>query len=87
MANAQAWTQLVRQHHHHSGPLRPNWRAITQFTDAIHLRPAAVCAIDGMSLTSELGPLAPTYWTVETTFWLRWRFDDDIRAIGVEAAN
>jgi hypothetical protein len=84
VSSAQAWAALVRQHHHQSnGFLRPEWRSIAGVADALHISPAAACAIDGLSLATDRGPVAPTYWTVESTFWMHWCFDDDFGIVHV----
>jgi hypothetical protein len=75
--SACAWRDLVTSH-----PLRwtaspfvhPNWPAIACDFDAVHLAPAAVFATEGLAIESRLGLIRPTYWDVECTVWLNWRF-------------
>ncbi|MBS2965592.1 hypothetical protein KGA66_21255 [Actinocrinis puniceicyclus] len=82
VSSAQAWTALVREYHHRiCDLLHPDWSKIANIADAVHVAPAAVCAIDGLRLSTGLGPIAPTYWTVESTLWLRWRFDHNFGAV------
>jgi hypothetical protein len=86
--SAQAWAALVGECHRRDGAfLRPNWNAIAEIADAVHVSPAAVCAIDGLSLATDLGTIAPTYWTVESTLWLRWRFDEQNEIFRVDDAG
>jgi len=40
----------------------------------VHITISAIAAIQGMRLETPRGLLAPSYWDVETTFWLRWSF-------------
>ncbi|MGH6657000.1 MAG: hypothetical protein ACRDVE_17575 [Actinocrinis sp.] len=88
VSSAQAWTALVYEHHYRAGGLlHPDWSKIANIADAVHVAPAAVCSIDGLRLSTDLGPIAPTYWTVESTFWLRWRFDEDFGAVYIGAAE
>jgi hypothetical protein len=53
----------------------PNWSAIAEDYDAIHLTAMAIAAIQGVRISTEMGLIAPSYWDVESTFWLRWSFD------------
>ena len=57
------------------GLIYPNWPAIAEDFDAVHLTAMAVAAIQGVRITTEMGLIAPSYWDVESTFWLRWSFD------------
>jgi hypothetical protein len=52
----------------------PNWEAIARDWDAVHVTIRAITAIQGMRLQTSKGFLAPSYWDIETTFWLRWSF-------------
>jgi hypothetical protein len=52
----------------------PDWARIAQDYDGIHLTLPAVTAIDGLPFRCGKGILAPSFWGVESTFWLRWRF-------------
>jgi hypothetical protein len=36
---------------------------------------AAIVATQGFTFASPAGPIAAAYWDLETTLWLRWRFE------------
>jgi len=65
----------------------PDWRAIAQDWDAVHITIRAIAAIQGMRIQSSRGLLAPSYWDVETTFWLRWIFTSVTPVETVETAG
>ena len=56
------------------GLMYPDWGRVADDWDAVHITISAVAAIQGLRLRSANGLLAPSYWDVETTFWLRWSF-------------
>jgi hypothetical protein len=57
-----------------AGLVYPDWQAATKKYDAIQMTARAIVAIQGFYFDVASGITAPTYWDVETTFWLRWRF-------------
>jgi hypothetical protein len=57
------------------GLIYPDWSAIAEDYDAVHLTAMAIAAIQGVRVSTEMGLLAPSYWDVESTLWLRWRFE------------
>jgi hypothetical protein len=75
VTSAKDWAGLVDRYPL-PGPrfVHPDWRAVAGDFDAVRFTPAAVCAIDGVSIEASAGRIAPTYVTVESTLWLRWRF-------------
>lgn len=76
VTGAQDWTALVQQHGVAAGEfIHPDWASMTSQYDAVHVTPAAVCAIEGFALRGSSGILRPTYWSVESTLWLRWCFE------------
>jgi hypothetical protein len=52
----------------------PDWQSIAHDWDGVHITVRAIAAIQGMRLQTAQGLLAPSYWDVETTLWLRWSF-------------
>jgi hypothetical protein len=52
----------------------PDWGAVARDWDAVHVTIRAIAAIQGVRLQTSKGLLAPSYWDIETTFWLRWSF-------------
>jgi len=58
----------------HAGLIYPDWSAIAQDWDAARITIRVIAAAQGLRLETSRGLLAPSYWDVETTFWLRWTF-------------
>lgn len=58
----------------HAGLVYPDWQAAARMYDAIHMTARAIVAVQGLQFDVPSGITAPTYWDVETTFWLRWCF-------------
>lgn len=54
--------------------LYPDWRAVAQRYDAVHMTLRAIAATQGLLFPTDEGQIAPTFWDVESTFWLRWCF-------------
>ena len=54
--------------------LYPNWAGSAQRYDAVHMTLRAVVATQGLYFASPAGIVAPPYWDVESTLWLRWSF-------------
>jgi hypothetical protein len=75
VSTAAAWARFVRRYPLTAGELLyPDWAAAGRDYDAVHVTARAIAAIQGFRLRTAAGLLAPVYWDVETTFWLRWRF-------------
>jgi hypothetical protein len=73
---ARAWADLNMRYPLIKGELiYPNWLAIAEDYDAVHLTVMAIAAIQGVRISTEVGLIAPSYWDVESTLWLRWSFD------------
>jgi hypothetical protein len=74
---ASDWADLVNSHPIiDEGLAYPDWLAIADDYDGVHMTLPAIVATEGIRLLTALAPLAPGYWGVEGTFWLRWRFSD-----------
>ena len=75
VSTASAWAGFVQRYPLTCGELLyPDWAAGGEDYDAVHVTARAIAAIQGLRLATAAGLLAPGYWDVETTFWLRWRF-------------
>jgi hypothetical protein len=75
LASAADWVDFVLSHPRQSGQvLYPDWRAVAQRYDAVHMTLRAIAATQGLFFPTEQGEVAPTFWDVESTLWLRWRF-------------
>jgi len=73
---ASAWVDLSTRYPLIANELiYPNWLAIAQDYDAVHVTAMAIAAIQGIRISTEMGLIAPSYWDVESTLWLRWSFD------------
>jgi hypothetical protein len=77
--SALDWVRLLDEHPLPRGRDRMlcvNWRDVAMIADAVHVSAVAVCAIDGLRFVCSKGLSAPMYFTVESTVWLRWVFED-----------
>lgn len=75
ITTAADWEELALRYPASGGGLiYPDWKSIAQDWDAVHITVRAIAAIQGIRLRTPRGVLAPSYWDVETTFWLHWRF-------------
>ena len=75
VTTAADWAALVLGHPTPEGSmLYPDWVAIAAAWDAVHLTFRAVAAVQGICLRTGEGVVAPPYWGVESTLWLRWSF-------------
>jgi hypothetical protein len=75
LTTASQWEELaLRYPLVNENLIYPDWRKIAQDWHAVHVTVRAIAAIQGMRLQTSRGLLAPSYWDVETTFWLRWSF-------------
>ncbi|WP_129545520.1 hypothetical protein [Arthrobacter dokdonensis] len=51
-----------------------NWVAAAEEYDAIHITPKAVASIDSIEFNWHGKVIEASFWSVETTVWLRWKF-------------
>ncbi|HEY0815849.1 MAG TPA: hypothetical protein VGE11_21450 [Pseudonocardia sp.] len=73
--SAKRWAEFVQRHHQRvDGFLYADWRSAAAEFDGIHLCFGAVVAVQSFSFRTRAGLVAPVYWDVEQTLWLRWRF-------------
>jgi hypothetical protein len=74
--SAEAWCELVQAYPSLADDrLYPDWRAIATDFDGVHMTLAAIVATQGFTFLTSAGPIAAAYWDLETTLWLRWRFE------------
>ena len=86
MTTAAQWAELtLRYPVVNDDFIYPDWRAIARDWDAVHITIRAIAAIQGMRLQTSQGLLAPSYWDIETTFWLRWSFTEVTPVATVES--
>ncbi|MHB8471028.1 MAG: hypothetical protein ACYDCH_14930 [Gaiellaceae bacterium] len=78
VTSASSWVDFVKSAPLvHDGYVYPDWLKISRRWDAVHVTARAVAAIQGIGFTrGDETVLAPAYWDVESTLWLRWRFDE-----------
>lgn len=76
IATAAKWVEFVLADAiHEEGLLYPNWKRAAERWDGIHMTVNAVAATQGMCFSDGGGHVvAPPYWDVESTLWLRWIF-------------
>jgi hypothetical protein len=75
ITSASSWVELVCSHGRASkGFLYPDWLKIAREFDAVHITLPAIAAAQGFYFSVPAGVIPPTFWDVETTFWLRWCF-------------
>jgi hypothetical protein len=75
ITTASQWEELaLRYPAVEDNLIYPDWQAIAQDWDGVHMTIGAITAIQGMRIKTPYGLLAPSYWDIETTFWLRWAF-------------
>jgi hypothetical protein len=75
ITTAAEWVDFVLAHPRREGELLfPDWMAVARHYDAIHMTLRAIASVQGLSFLTEHGTVAPTYWDVESTLWLRWCF-------------
>ena len=73
--SAQAWRDLVERYPRVVGDyMYPHWPRVASEFDAVHVTLPAIVATQAFALPASPHPVAPAYWDVETTLWLRWRF-------------
>ena len=75
ITTAQEWVDLVSREPVYSNKfLYPNWTAVSEQWDAVHVTARAVAATQGIRFSVGNSTTAPAYWGVESTLWLRWAF-------------
>ena len=75
MPTAAAWAGLLAVHGvEKEGMHYPDWQQVAGQYDAVHMCLAAVIATQGLATLSGGARIAPMFWDVETTLWLRWAF-------------
>ena len=75
IASAAQWVDFVLSHpRRHEEEIYPDWKSVAQRHDAVHMTLRAIAATQGLYFRTNAGEVAPTFWGVESTFWLRWRF-------------
>ena len=75
ISTAAEWAELILRYPLVTDDLiYPDWPEVAKDYDAVHLTVRAIAAIQGLRLQVRQGMLAPSYWDVETTFWLHWSF-------------
>jgi hypothetical protein len=75
IATAAQWVDFVSAAPLHSeGVLYPDWKVVAARWAGIHMGAAAVAATQGIRFSADGQIVAPPYWDVESTLWLRWSF-------------
>ena len=75
ISSATDWEDFVLERPSlHRGFFYPDWRAAAERWDGVHMTARAIATTQGVCLEGRGAPIAPPYWDVESTFWLRWIF-------------
>lgn len=73
--NAASWVDLVSSYGVvENGVLSPDWVKLALAFDAIHFTWPLIVASQGLAFATDRGVMARSYWDVECTLWLHWRF-------------
>jgi hypothetical protein len=75
ITSATCWAEFVCAHPRRiGGVIYPDWFTVSQRFDAVHITLPTIVAAQGFALATACGTtIAPAFWDVETTFWVRWR--------------
>jgi hypothetical protein len=74
--SAADWVALIASFPmNHNGFVYPNWRAVAECWDGVHMSARGVVATQGLVFKHQDSVIPPTNWVVESTLWLRWGFD------------
>jgi hypothetical protein len=85
VTTAGEWVELILRYPAiRDGLIYPDWRAIAGVWDGVHITIRAIAAMQGLRIRTPRGFAAPSYWDVETTFWLNWAFAEVQRVEVVE---
>jgi hypothetical protein len=85
--DAGDWARLAATYPKPAGSLiYPDWLAVSQDWDGVHMMLRAIAATQGQFLRTQPGIIAAPYWDVESTLWLRWRFDS-ASLVGVDGRD
>ena len=75
IVSASKWVEFVETYATISdGLVYPDWVEIAREFDAVHVTLPTITAAQGFYFDAVQGLVAPAFWDVETTFWLRWCF-------------
>jgi hypothetical protein len=88
VTTAGEWVELILRYPAiRDGLIYPDWRAIAGVWDGVHITIRAIAAMQGLRIRTPRGFAAPSYWDVETTFWLNWAFAEVQRVEVVELTD
>lgn len=75
IATATDWVAFVAAHSvRRDGLLYPDWRLAAADCDGVHMTLRAIATTQGLAFSAGDDVVAPPYWDVESTLWLRWSF-------------
>ncbi len=73
--DAVTWTDLVSTYGVIvDGMVWPDWSKMAEAFDAVHFTWPLIVAAQGLAFTSDRGVVAPAFWDLECTLWLKWGF-------------
>lgn len=77
--SALEWCSFVSRYRSREaahGAVAVDWYSVASEYSAVDVTLTATAAIDAIGFRHEGLSVAPSFWTVPTTVWLRWDFDD-----------
>jgi hypothetical protein len=75
ITTAAEWVDFVSTYPiYRNGWLYPDWRIVAHGWDGIHMTVRTIAASQGICFSAGTQIVAPPYWDVESTLWLRWAF-------------
>jgi len=73
--SARGWRDFVQAFPRVRGRfISPDWTQVACEYDAVHITLAAIIATQAFTFAATPHVIAPSYWDIETTLWLRWCF-------------
>jgi len=78
ITSAAEWVEFIASHPARAGEfLYPDWRQVADEYDGVHMSLRAIAAVQGLYFPVGNAIVVPSYWDVESTFWLRWCFTQE----------
>jgi hypothetical protein len=75
ISSAASWAEFVCTYPRRQGSLvYPDWQSASGTYEAVHVTLRAVAAMQGIYLRTGDQIIAPSFWGLESTLWLRWCF-------------
>lgn len=70
---ARQWTEFVANNAQYAdGYVRVDWSKVARRWDGVHITLPAIVAAQGFQFEAEHGLVAPVFWDIESTLWVKW---------------